>query len=54
MAVRTMIHFQGIDNYSFETEEGAEDDRDEVGCFILDNDSDSDEDIPLAELKLRV
>lgn len=38
----------------FETEEGAEDDRDEVGCFILDNDSDSDEDIPLAELKLRV
>lgn len=49
-----MIHFQGIANYSFETEEGAEDDRDEVGCFILDNDSDSDEDIPLAELKLRV
>lgn len=47
-----LIHFQGIDSYTFETEERAEDE--EIGCFILDNDSDSDEDIPLAELKLRV
>lgn len=47
-----LIHFHGIDNYTFETEERAE--YEETGYFIIDKDIDSDEDIPLAELKLRV